>query len=112
MKFRGAKADRNQPQIVKAYREIGAVVNHVHQVKNLFDLVVCYNSETYLVEIKDGEKFPQKFWKMSDNEKDNWIISQLTDGEKKCKEKIESSGVKYHIVYDIDSALKILGIAA
>ena len=112
MKYLGAKADRNQPEIVAALRKVGATVKHTHQVKNLFDLVVCYNSETFLMEIKDGQKFPKKFWKMTDEEKDEWILSKLTDGESGCKEEIERTGVKYHIVYDIESALKVLRIKA
>lgn len=70
-------------------RQYGAVVLHTHTVKNLFDIIVCFKGKTYLVEIKDGNK-------------------PLTEGELKCKEQVESVGVTYHVVRNIDDALQLL----
>lgn len=108
MKHFKAKVDNNQKKIVEALRAIGAVVKHVHQVKNLFDILVAYRGEVFLIEIKNGDEFPKKFWKMDKEERDVWMLSKLEEGEMKCKNDFESVGVKYHIAYNIDSALKII----
>ena len=47
-----AKADANQPEIVKALRAMGAAVEHLHRLKNLCDLLVTYKGVTVAVEIK------------------------------------------------------------
>ena len=89
---RRAKVDKNQAEIVEALRKVGAVVKHVHQLKNLFDILVFYRGETYCVEIKSSRK------------------SKLTEGELECKQDLESVGVAYWVVYDVDDAMRILGI--
>lgn len=91
---RAAKIDRNQPEIVKALRKAGAVVKHVHQVKKLFDVLVFFQGKIYCVEIKDGELPPS--------------ARKLKDGEKECKDDIESVGVKYWIIKSIDEALEMI----
>lgn len=89
---RRAKVDKNQAEIVEALRKVGAVVKHVHQLKNLFDILVFYRGETYCVEIKSNRK------------------SKLTEGELECKQELESVGVAYWIIYDVDDAMRMLGI--
>ena len=59
-------------------------------LKDLFDIIVYYSGKTYSIEIKNGLK------------------SKLTTGEQKCKEDIESVGVKYHVVYTLKQAINIL----
>lgn len=83
-------ADKNQPEIVKALRDHGAIVKHVHIVKKLFDIIVYYNGKTFSMEIKNGLK------------------AKLSEGEKQCKRDIESVGVTYHVVYTIKQALQII----
>ena len=90
--MRNAKVDKNQPEIVKALRRSGAIVKHLHIVKNLFDIIVFYQGQVYCVEIKQDKK------------------KKLTKGEQECKEDLESVGVKYHIIYSIEDALKMIGI--
>ncbi len=92
--MRNAKADRNQPEIVKALRRAGAVVKHVHTLKNLFDILVYFQGRTYSVEIKDGSKPPSS--------------RKLTEGELKCKQELESVGVKYWVVNSIEEALEMI----
>lgn len=87
-----AKVDNNQASIVKALRLSGAIVKHVHTIKNLFDILVYYNGNTYNVEIKQDKK------------------KKLTKGEMQCKTDIESVGVKYHVIHSIDEALKMIEI--
>lgn len=51
------KVDSNQTRVVKALRELGATVQHLHAVgKGCPDIVVGYKNRNYLLEIKDGEK--------------------------------------------------------
>ena len=88
--MRNAKVDTNQPEIVKALRKAGAVVKHVHQLKNLFDILVYYNGNTYNVEIKQSHKH------------------KLTDGELSCKNDLNSVGVKYWVITSIDDALEMI----
>lgn len=88
--MKACRVDANQKEIVEGLRKHGAIVKHVHTVKNLFDIIVYYNSNTYCIEVKNGLK------------------SKLTPGEQKCKEDIESVGVKYHVVYSLKQALEII----
>lgn len=54
-----AKTDRNQQEIVKAFRQIGASVQVLSAVgKGCPDILVGWRNRCYLVEIKDGEKPP------------------------------------------------------
>jgi len=89
---RKAKVDLNQAEIVLALRKVGAVVKHVHQLKNLFDVLVFYRGNTYCVEIKSSKK------------------SKLTEGELECKQELESVGVAYWVIYSVDDAMKMLKI--
>ena len=89
---RKAKVDKNQAEIVEALRKVGAKVKHVHQIKNLFDVLVFYRGNTYCVEIKSSRK------------------SKLTEGELECKQELESVGVAYWIIYDVDDAMRMLKI--
>lgn len=89
---RKAKVDLNQAEIVLALRKVGAVVKHVHQLKNLFDVLVFHRGQTYCVEIKSSKK------------------SKLTEGELECKQELESVGVAYWIVYSVEDAMKMLKI--
>ena len=89
-----ARVDGNQKEIVKALRSCGAVVYHVHTIKNLFDILVAYNGQLIAVEIKDGTK-PES-------------ARKLTPGELECKTSLESVGVTYNVVNSIPEALKLL----
>ena len=91
MKY-NSKVDANQKTIVAALRMCGAVVKHVHSIKNLFDILVYYNGQTYNVEIKTDRK------------------KKLTPGELECKTDLESVGVKYWIITSIDEALEMIQI--
>jgi hypothetical protein len=49
------KVDKNQVVVVKALRDYGAQVFHLHtQGGGIPDLLVCYNDQTILMEVKDG----------------------------------------------------------
>ena len=50
------KVDINQKSVVKALRDYGAQVFHLHtQGGGIPDLMVCFNDQTILIEVKDGE---------------------------------------------------------
>jgi len=58
---RAARADRNQPEIVKAFRSLGATVQPLHTIgKGCPDAVVGFRGRNFLVEIKDGTLPPSK----------------------------------------------------
>lgn len=49
------KVDKNQVVVVKTLRDFGAQVYHLHTVAHgMPDLMVCYNDQTILMEVKDG----------------------------------------------------------
>ena len=57
--MRAAKADANQPAIVKALRQVGCTVQHIHMVgAGCPDIAVGWQGKTYLLEIKDGSLPP------------------------------------------------------
>lgn len=59
MTRRAAKADANQPEIVAAFRAMGATVQHLHAVgAGCPDLLVGWQGRNLLVEVKDGAKAP------------------------------------------------------
>lgn len=92
--IRNAKVDANQNEIVKALRKIGATVIITSQLKNAFDILVCYRGKIYIVEIKDGDKPPS--------------ARKLSEGEMKCKEAVEAVGCNYNVVTNINEALNLL----
>jgi hypothetical protein len=56
---RAARTDANQAEVVKALRDAGATVTDTSGVGGGFpDLTVGYEDETYLMEVKDGDKPP------------------------------------------------------
>jgi hypothetical protein len=91
---RAAKVDSNQPDIVYHLRKAGATVIITSQLKNAFDLLVCFDGSTYIVEVKDGEKPPS--------------ARKLTEGELKCKEAVESAGCVYHVINSVSEAMKLI----
>lgn len=91
---RAAKVDSNQSEIVAALRKRGAVVLITSQLKNAFDLLVGFNGQLYIVEVKDGNKPPS--------------ARKLTSGELKCKEMFESVGVKYHVITSVSEAISLI----
>lgn len=84
---RAAKADDNQPQIVKAFRQLGFDVAHTHTIgKGFPDIVVGRNGINTLVEIKDGKKVKSQKQLTADEKEfhENWrgkiiIIESVED---------------------------------
>lgn len=88
-----AATDRNQSEIVNAYRRIGCTVTCTHQLGDGFpDLVVGFRRVNYLIEIKDGAKPPS--------------AQKLTPDELAFHEKWQGT---VHVVSTIDEALAVVG---
>ncbi len=61
MARRAAKVDKNQPDIVQAFRRLGCSVAITSGVHSGFpDLVIGFNGVTVLVEVKDGSLPPSQ----------------------------------------------------
>lgn len=59
--MRAAKVDDNQKEIVKALRNMGCSVQHLHSVgAGCPDLLVGYKGFNILLEVKDGNKSPSQ----------------------------------------------------
>jgi len=59
MTRRAAKVDDNQRDIVRAFRDMGASVQHLHAVgAGCPDLLIGWQGRNLLVEVKDGAKVP------------------------------------------------------
>jgi len=67
-----ARVDANQAEIVKALRDAGA---YVWIIGLPVDLLVGYNSHTFLVEIKDGPK--KRLTKLQQDFFENWAGGTL-----------------------------------
>lgn len=67
---RAAKTDANQPEIVKALRDIGCTVQHLHMVgQGAPDILVGWQGANYVLEIKDGT-LPPSARKLTEQEAD------------------------------------------
>jgi Holliday junction resolvase len=70
-----ARVDSNQKKIVSELRELGCSILHTHQLgKGAPDIIVGYNGNNYLIEIKDGNKTlsQQKLTKDELHFQSNW----------------------------------------
>ena len=108
---RAAKKDLNQDEIVTVLRNSGAAVLFTHQLKNAFDILVGYEGVLYMFEIKNPDYLPKKFFKMNFDEQRQYLIeNKLEAGELDCLRTFEKVGVMYHIIWNPQQALDILGI--
>ena len=87
--MRACRIDRNQPEIVKHFRDHGFSVLLIHTLKNCCDIIISKNMKTACIEIKDGLK-PKSARKLTEGElkfKNNWqgnyfIITSENDANK------------------------------
>jgi Holliday junction resolvase len=85
--MRRCKVDRNQKEIVEAFRRVGFSVLHLHTVgKGCPDICVGKNGKNYLIEIKDGtlSKSKRELTEQEQEFHDSWrgqvaIIESLYD---------------------------------
>lgn len=86
--------DLNQKEIVKALRKLGAKVTITTSVKKFCDLVVGWNGQLFLLEVKDGSKPPSQ--------------RQLTQGELEAVRDYNNVGCQIYVVNNIDEAVDII----
>lgn len=92
---RAARVDRNQPEIVKGLRRAGATVQHLHTVgSGCPDILVGFNGQNFLLEIKDGKASPSK-QRLTPDESD-WHNMWRGDVD---------------VVRDLDEALYVIGVS-
>ena len=59
--MRASRVDRNQTEIIAAFRERGATVQPLHGVgRGCPDLLIGFGGSNLLVEVKDGSKSPSR----------------------------------------------------
>lgn len=59
--MRAHKIDRNQPEIIRALRAVGAIVQPLSAVGcGVPDLLVGYRGRNHLLEVKDGARPPSE----------------------------------------------------
>lgn len=93
----GQSRDKNEGDIIRALRQVGA---HVQQMDKSagFDLLVVCRGIVHLIEVK-RPKYRHRPAK-----------SYLTDNEIKTRDAIEFAGGAYNIVFSVDDALKVVGV--
>ena len=91
---RAAKIDANQEAVVSALRSAGATVQSLAAVGDgVPDLLVGYQKQTYLIEVKDGRKTPSQ--------------RKLTDAQVKWHENWQGGFLS--VSEDPEQALKFIG---
>lgn len=56
-----ARVDKNQPDLVKQLRDLGAEVQHLHQLGGgAADLLVAYRGRWHVAEVKNPDQPPSK----------------------------------------------------
>ena len=102
-KYNRPSTDKNHKEIVKALREVGAVIVDTTPVKDAFDLIVFYDCRAFVMEIKNPDYLPKVY------DRDT-LEGKLSKGERKCMQDVQAVGVAYHIIASIEEALKVIGI--
>lgn len=88
------RADGNQPEIVKALRAAGAVVQPLHTVgQGVPDLLVAFRNRTFVMEVKDPTK-PKSDRQLTPAQK-KW--HDMWTGEKHVVETIEQALAALHL---------------
>jgi len=92
--YHRSRTDDNQSEIIKALRDLGAVVTDCSSLRKAFDLLVGYRGKLHIIEVKDGSKPKSQ--------------RKLTEGETKCKESFERVGVPYNVVESVEDAINLV----
>lgn len=87
-KVKGERRDKNEMQLIKYMRGIGAIVIQANKSMG-FDLLVLFRGKSFIVEVKN----PSENWKLTDNEKNLMSLCNITnndywilENEKDCNE--------------------------
>ena len=105
---RAAKKDINHNDIKEALQKIGAYVHDTHQLKDAFDCIVFFRGQSFVIEIKNSSYLPNYYTDLSKQEKRKYLEGILSDGEKKCMDRVQKTGVTYHILSTVEEALNLV----
>jgi hypothetical protein len=95
--MRAKKIDANQVDIVKALRQYGCSVTHLHEVgRGCPDLLIGIHGRTGLLELKDGTKPPSARTRTLDQKE--WVATW--------------KGGPHALVTDVDGALRFARVLA
>ena len=81
------RRDANEPEIIRAYRDVGAYVQQMDKDDG-FDLLVCFRGQAHIVEVKNPRKQQTR----------EGLIKMLTENELEVMRAVEATGVRYNIV--------------
>ena len=99
--MRAARIDANQPEIVKALRDVGAFVQSLATIgKGCPDLLVAFRGKWHVLEVKDGAK-PPSARKLTKGEMS--FVEFLTGLQCACCKPT----AEYRIVESIEQAAKL-----
>ena len=105
---RAAKVDKNQKELVKVIRSIGALFLHTHQLKKFCDGITIYRGRTIFTEFKDpvAAEFPKYFDLLTYEQKVEYIIkNHLTEDEKEFYNDVIKYGGTYSVMWNRESVL-------
>ena len=105
------KRDDNHSEIQNALEEIHAQVIDFSSWsgKKTFDLLVGFRGSLFILEIKNENELPKDFKKFDYGKQQTVLQKLLTKNEKNTRKFCDLSSNDFHIVYDVDSALKAIG---
>lgn len=83
-----AKRDANEPEIIKALRKIGCLVEQLNGT-NIPDLLVIYSGTVHLMEVKDGK-------------------AKLTEGQERWHCQSALHGVSVDVVRTVEEAINLV----
>lgn len=112
---RKARADDNQQHFVKLVRRagVGYIVTSSLSGKYTFDGLAIFRGETFVVELKDPDKFPKYFFDLDRDKKREYMEEKaLSDNEKDTLDLLEAHGSKLIITYSADHFLREIGALA
>lgn len=93
--YNRSRVDKNQKEIVAAFRKLGWYVLHTHPLKHACDLMVLKQGEVIAIEVKDGSKPPSK--------------RKLSGGELEFKMTWMAAGGTWKLVESVDDVIKLQG---
>lgn len=86
---RAPKRDKNEPEIIQALRQCGAMVTQLSG-ENVPDLLVIYQGQVVLIEVKSAK-------------------GKLQDGQSKWITTASEHGVTAHVIRTVDEARRAIG---
>lgn len=96
MARRASRIDGNQKQLDELALRVGAAIIHASEAPRLGCDRIYVRGQAYICEVKDGSLPPSE--------------RRLTEGELKCKAKVEAAGGRYWVIESDDDLLAMFGL--